>query len=274
MLLFYKYGITPTANKLYQYVRKGSMSAPAEALNKFWLELRDKSRVRIERTDLPDHIVSAAGDLIATMRNEAQKAAQEGFSELAEKALIQIQESNSKTELAERKIRELHEEIAQNIDQNKNLLKRLSESENKHVIDMSALTDKEKSLIALRNEKLAVEAELKKVQGEFSVIADKLHNTLAISEERYGALESKLLSEIDHERQQAIKLDKEVHKLNQSLSKARIENASQLKKKEIHISILRESIGILKGQLKESHRYQASAMKMLNKNTKGKNKSL
>ena len=35
-LLFFRYGITPTANKLYQLVRKGSMSAPAEALNKFW----------------------------------------------------------------------------------------------------------------------------------------------------------------------------------------------------------------------------------------------
>lgn len=40
VLLFFRYGITPTASKLYQYVRRGSMSAPAEALNKFWLELR------------------------------------------------------------------------------------------------------------------------------------------------------------------------------------------------------------------------------------------
>ncbi|GAB3552032.1 hypothetical protein GCM10027343_37040 [Noviherbaspirillum agri] len=53
MLLFFRYGITPTTNKLYQLVRKGSMSAPAEALNKFWEDLRDKSRVRIEHRDLP-----------------------------------------------------------------------------------------------------------------------------------------------------------------------------------------------------------------------------
>ena len=44
-ILFFRYGITPTANKLYQYVRKGSMSAPAEALTKFWSDLREKSRV-------------------------------------------------------------------------------------------------------------------------------------------------------------------------------------------------------------------------------------
>ena len=46
-LLFFRYGITPTASKLYQHVRKGSMSAPAEALAKFWEELRSKARVEI-----------------------------------------------------------------------------------------------------------------------------------------------------------------------------------------------------------------------------------
>src|SRR3546814_7406424 len=50
-LLFFRYGITPTANKLYQLVRKGSMSAPAEALSKFWEDLREKSRARIERSE-------------------------------------------------------------------------------------------------------------------------------------------------------------------------------------------------------------------------------
>ncbi|MFD2274300.1 DNA-binding protein [Undibacterium arcticum] len=42
VLLFFRYGMTPTANKLYQLVRKGSMTAPAEALNKFWEDLREK----------------------------------------------------------------------------------------------------------------------------------------------------------------------------------------------------------------------------------------
>ncbi|MCP6390852.1 DNA-binding protein, partial [Klebsiella pneumoniae] len=43
-LLFFRYGLTPTANKLYQYVRKGTMSTPAEALAKFWDDLRTKAR--------------------------------------------------------------------------------------------------------------------------------------------------------------------------------------------------------------------------------------
>ena len=75
-ILFFRYGITPTANKLYQYVRKGSMSAPAEALAKFWSDLREKSRVRIEHPDLPDSLKGAAGELVASLWLQAQEGAQ------------------------------------------------------------------------------------------------------------------------------------------------------------------------------------------------------
>lgn len=80
-LLFFRYGITPTANKLYQYVRKGSMSAPAEALSKFWDELREKSRIRVERADLPEEVKAAAGELVAKLWGEAQAASELGFAD-------------------------------------------------------------------------------------------------------------------------------------------------------------------------------------------------
>ena len=64
LVLFFRHGITPTANKLYQLVRKGSMSAPAEALNRFWETLREKSRIRIEHPDLPPSLQSAAGEMM------------------------------------------------------------------------------------------------------------------------------------------------------------------------------------------------------------------
>ncbi len=41
-LLFFRYGVTPTANKLYSLVRKGSMGTPAEVLQQFWQELRGR----------------------------------------------------------------------------------------------------------------------------------------------------------------------------------------------------------------------------------------
>src|SRR5260370_36000221 len=63
VLLFFRHGITPTANRLYHLVKKGSMDAPAEALTRFWATLREKSRVRIEHPDLPPALQSATGEL-------------------------------------------------------------------------------------------------------------------------------------------------------------------------------------------------------------------
>jgi hypothetical protein len=78
-LLFFRYGITPTANRLYQYVRKGSMGTPAEVLANFWRDLRERTRVRIDRPDLPEELREAAGDLVHSLWARAQDQAERSF---------------------------------------------------------------------------------------------------------------------------------------------------------------------------------------------------
>ena len=119
VLLFFRHGMTPTANKLYQLVRKGSMSAPAEALAKFWETLRQKSRVRIEHPDLPDELRSAAGEAIgalwqralaladahlASARNEAQA--------LVIQASAAAQSAQARADAAEQSLSEVKAELA------------------------------------------------------------------------------------------------------------------------------------------------------------------
>jgi len=270
VLLFFRYGITPTANKLYQYVRRGSMSAPADALNKFWVELREKSRVRIDRPDIPENISTLAGNLIADLWSEAQKAAQAGFSELVDNAAAEILKYRLQSEMAEQKLEENRQLLTETQAELKNALTRLSETENLHQVDILALADKEKTFKTLQNEKSFLEAELMKVQANYSVQIDKLHESLMLSDQRYRALESKTLLDIDRERQRAAKLEKELTRLNQTLTKARIANSNQLSKQQVLINSLRENIGMLKGQLKESQRHLAAAMKMHNR-IKGRN---
>src|ERR1700720_4405409 len=65
VLLFFRHGITPTANRLYRLVKKGRMRARAEALAPSWATLRDKTRVRIEHPALPAELQSATGELAA-----------------------------------------------------------------------------------------------------------------------------------------------------------------------------------------------------------------
>jgi len=100
ILLFFRYGMAPTANKLYQLVRKGSMSAPAEALNKFWEDLREKSRVRIEHPDLPEALKTAAGELTATLWTSAQALANESLASYRSEAQVMVAEARASAEVA------------------------------------------------------------------------------------------------------------------------------------------------------------------------------
>src|SRR4029453_335453 len=74
-LLFFRYGVTPTANKLYSLVRKGSMGAPSEVLQAFWQELRGRTRVTIDHPDLPDALKDIAAGAVQTIWQAANEAA-------------------------------------------------------------------------------------------------------------------------------------------------------------------------------------------------------
>ncbi|MDN7795191.1 DNA-binding protein [Burkholderia vietnamiensis] len=71
---FFRYGVTPTANKLYSLVRKGSMSTPADVLNRFWQDLRERTRVKIDHPDLPDAVKQVAAEAVLTIWHSASEA--------------------------------------------------------------------------------------------------------------------------------------------------------------------------------------------------------
>ena len=74
VILFFRHGITPTANKLYQLVRKGSMSAPAgEMVGALW------QRAQAE-----------AKSTLSTLQEEAE-ASVEAAQSAAEDALQKLQ---------------------------------------------------------------------------------------------------------------------------------------------------------------------------------------
>src|SRR5258708_19813927 len=88
-LLFFRFGITPTANRLYQLVRRGSMGTPTGVLGEFWAELREKSRVRIEHPDLPADLGAAAGELVAILWSRATASAEAALDALRDEVEAQ-----------------------------------------------------------------------------------------------------------------------------------------------------------------------------------------
>jgi hypothetical protein len=85
-LMFYRYGLTPTAHRLYQLVRRGSMGTPAEVLRGFWQDLRERSRVRLAQPGLPEAFAELGGELVATLWQRASELAAAELESLRDEA--------------------------------------------------------------------------------------------------------------------------------------------------------------------------------------------
>lgn len=268
VLLFFRYGITPTANKLYQYVRKGSMSAPAEALNKFWLDLREKSRIRIERPDLPEQLREAAGDFVVALWVQAQEAAQSSFYMQMAEANEKVARAQREADIAQQNLGKMELVLEETRAHLENALHRVAETEKNHAVDASALVAFEKSLKTLQNERDQLERSLETARQGFSSDLDKVHIALAKAEERYRSLEARSLLEVDRERQRALKLEKDLIQLGGALREQQRQYLKELAAIQKVNSDLKEKLGMLSGQLAQVKEQQKQTVKKLDRTEK------
>src|ERR1700726_5104644 len=110
-LLFFRYGITPTANRLYQLVKRGSMGTPTDVLAEFWRALREKSRVRLERPDLPAELQSATGELAAALWTRAVDMAQDQLATAQLEAQRSVADAQARQAQAEAERDQLRQEL-------------------------------------------------------------------------------------------------------------------------------------------------------------------
>lgn len=248
-LLFFRYGTAPTANKLYQLVRKGSMSAPAEALNKFWTDLREKSRVRIEHPDLPDSLKTAAGDLTATLWTAAQAAAAESLAILRSEAQGAVTEAKASQEAAQSQ------------------LATALENEEKRRLEVESLKQDlaqlQQQLAAERALRESAHSQLEKAQTDFASHLEaqesarryfaeemeKLRTAAQLDKERSASVERRYLQEIDRERQTAVKVQKELDHTRQEASRDQERQRADLATLQTQVGDLRQQLGSLEGRL-------------------------
>lgn len=253
-LMFFRYGIQPTANKLYQLVRKGTMSTPAQAVSNFWNELREKSRVAIEHPGLPENVRDVAGNAFSVIWNAALEAANQNLGSV--KAEMDQLRTKYEKEVSEAAIiiKKSHENTNQLAEEIRGLKNELLEANKKILVDTEILANQNKTLLELKNDKEKLEADLKNSQKEFSNEVNKMHESLKISDDRFRKLEAKTLLDIDRERQKALKTEFELKQILKASAKAQSIHNVQLAKNQKVINQLRESVGLLKGQLKATQR--------------------
>lgn len=248
-LLFFRYGITPTANMLYQYVRKGSMSAPAGALRKFWSDLREKSRVRIENADVPETVNYAAGNLVSILWTEAQTAALQTHEASTIEWKEKLRQLESRTIEVDHQLEEMNTELDMSRESLNKVQLELQEAEKQHAVDIEVSAALEKTVKTLQIERDELRQAQEQSRRDLSKDIQTLDEALAKAEERYQSLEARSLMEIDRERQRVVKAEKEISNLRQQQRREHQKHRQEVIKLQAVAVRTSELVGKLRGQL-------------------------
>jgi hypothetical protein len=248
-LLFFRHGITPTANRLYQLVKRGSMGTPTAVLGEFWTELREKSRVRIEYPDLPADLGAAAGELVATLWTRATAAADTALDALRGEVEAQRTESQQlviaardelgrvETALEQRTAALLAAQIE---------VRELDRAQAEAHAQRQAL---EAELSRMSAALAARDRELVEVREGFSRDLEKQREAAERAEDRLRASEKHALLEIDRERNNAAKLQKELDGATRRADRKDDDHRRAWETMQAQLGDARHQAGVLQGRL-------------------------
>ena len=249
VLLFFRHGIAPTANRLYQLVKKGSMNAPAEALARFWATLREKSRVRIEHPDLPAELQSATGELAAALWTRAVDIAQDQLAAAQLEAQRTVADAQARQAQAEAERDQLRQELTGSAAALDAAQTRITELDQALAISgAAAATLQEQVRLAQQGEQQLQQA-LETARRDFTSELDKLRADGALAQERLKATETRALLEIDRERQAAARLQKELDAANRKAEQGISRHRDDVQKLQGQLGNLRQQVGVLEGNL-------------------------
>jgi chromosome segregation ATPase len=249
VLLFFRHGITPTANRLYQLVKKGSMSAPAEALARFWATLRDKSRVRIEHPDLPAELQSATGELAAALWTRAVDMAQEQLATAQHEAQLAVADANAQQTQAEADRDRLRHELASSAAALDGAQTRITELEQALAVSVAAASTLQEQLRLAQQGEQQLQRALETARHDFASELDKLRVDGTLAQERLKAAETRALLEIDRERQAAGRVQKELDAATRKAEQGSTRQRDEVQKLQAQVGDLRQQLGVLEGNL-------------------------
>jgi hypothetical protein len=245
IMLFFRYGQTPTTNRLYQLVRKGSMNTVTAALAGFWETLRTRSRVQVEHPDLPDPLKVAAGDLVKTLWEHANSEAKVRFDLALSEAERRVGEFHSATEQAERANRELTGALSDSQSRLGILTEELRATIGALNTEKSGHLATEARLDESRLEVESLRGALAEARRDFAAELSKSRESMALSEDRLASAERRALLEIEHERSLRLAVEAETQRLHGLLHS--VESQANLR-----LEASATEIGDLRGRLSAS----------------------
>ncbi len=217
-LLFFRYGITPTASRLYQYVRKGSMGVPAEELAKFWEGLRARARVELDHPGLPTSLQKNAGELLTALWQEAVQSSREELSSLRDEASAQVVEMRERAAEMERSRASLRLELDAALATNDRLAAQVAER-------AAALEKERREHGAARATNAALQKQIEQLRleqgasrAQFSDELEKARSAARLAVQRAEEAERRALRDMDQERTARAALAKQLEAVRASLT--------------------------------------------------------
>jgi DNA repair exonuclease SbcCD ATPase subunit len=244
-LMFFRYGETPTANRLYQLVRKGSMSAPAKALRDFWVEVRDKTRVDVGRPDLPPEVAAAAGELAANLWRLSSDAANAGLDVFRQDAQIELAAARAQALDAQSERDQASRQAELSANHAAELGQQIGTLEAR-LVELQTANDMLTKQLAVSKEEIAAGAvALADARRDFAEELAKLRQSHDQNEQRLAAAEKRALLEIDSERAAAARVRKEWQALNERAALQETEHGAER-------DALRDALATAKAELAAS----------------------
>ncbi|WNC94374.1 DNA-binding protein [Paraburkholderia sp. FT54] len=262
-LLFFRFGVTPTANRLYQLVRRGSMGTPTAVLAEFWKELREKSRVRIEHPDLPADLGAAAGELVATLWTRSTTSAQAALEALRTDA--EAEKASARNEVSSLQAELVRTETA--LEQRTGALLaaqvRIQELEQVQTAG-EATRQALGTQIALQQDEIgARDRALAQARADFSGELDKLRSSAELAEERLRAAETRALLEIERERGVSARSQKELEAAARRAEQSEIRHREETQTLQVQLGDARHRAGVVEGNLEALRSSNAAYIKEL-----------
>lgn len=269
-LMFFRFGITPTANRLYQHVRRGSMSTPTAVLGEFWAELREKSRVRIEHADLPEELQGAAGELVAALWQRAAATARDSLDALR----VEVESARQAAEAAVTAARADLEHTEQALEQRTAALLtaqvRIQELEQAQAAAEATRGALEAELARSQQSHRERDAALTQARADFAAELDKLRASTELAETRLQAAEKRALLEIERERTANTRLQRDADTATQRAARAEESARAEIQNLQKQLGDMRHQAGMLEGRLdalRASHDAQARELEAARERT-------
>ncbi|MBB5409181.1 chromosome segregation ATPase [Paraburkholderia sp. HC6.4b] len=265
-LLFFRFGQQPTANRLYQLVRRGSMSTPVAVLQEFWADLREKSRVRVEHADLPDDLQDVAGELVAVLWKRATGAAHEALEALrieveegrlaaeASVAATRVDLERTETALEQRTAALLAEQV------------RVQALEQTQAAAEAARGALEEEIARLQQAGRERDTALAQARADFAAELEKQRASTAQAETRLQATEKRALLEIERERSATARVQHDFAEAQKRAAADAKRTHAEIHLLQGQLGDLRHQAGMLEGQLgalRISHSAQTQELEAL-----------